>query len=79
MVTAFPLQKGLTNLTSGSYTNILLIHAVEDATIDISWDANTDDNVTDTINIPAGSDFMIGASKENTIITISSGTVHLAR
>jgi hypothetical protein len=79
MVTAFPLQKGLTNITSGSYGNIQLIHAVEDSTIDITWDANTDDSATDTINMLAGSDFMVGASYDNTIITVSSGKVHLSR
>ena len=79
MVTAFPLQKGYTNLTSGTYQSVFLVHAVEDSTITVSWDANTNENISDTIEMTAGSDFMIDGSKHNTSITITSGKVHIAK
>jgi len=79
MVTAFQLQKNLTNLTGGTFRNILMVHANEDSSFDLTWDEGKPDELTDTINMVAGSDFMIGSGKEGASITITSGNVHLQR
>jgi hypothetical protein len=77
MVTAFGLQKGKTNLTSGSYSEVFLVHAVEDSVISITWDPNQSDSSSDQIEMTAGTDFRIKPGVNGATVTIQSGKVHI--
>lgn len=70
-IQAFPLQKGLVNLTTGVKTDIRLIRCAADGTITITWH----DGTTSDIACYEGNDFSVDAKS----ITVVSGTFHLAK
>ena len=70
-IQVFPLSQGKVNITTGSFTDVRIIHCVVDGDVILTW---TDDT-TDTISCVAGGDFATTYAKS---LEVSSGTFHLA-
>lgn len=68
---AFPLFPGYTNLTSGTYENVRLIHCVEDGEVSVTWADGTEEPA---LAMLTGDDF---AFPSGTSVTISTATCHI--
>ena len=67
---AFPLGKGMVNLTTGTYGEGIF-YCIEDGDLTITWE----DASTDTISCVAGNAFEVHTA---TSVVITSGTFHKA-
>ena len=74
MVTTMPLQPGLLNLDSGTFSSIRIIQCVEDGDIVLLFPYDTDKN--ETVSFVAGQDAYIDGFSG---LTIVSGKFHISR
>ncbi len=73
MVTALPLQPGRLNLTTGTFTNVTIVHCQADGTITLAW-ANGE--ASEDYAMLAGEDAFVYEAES---VTIVSGTFVLAK
>ena len=75
MITALPLQPGRLNLSTGTFTNVTIVHCQEDGDITLKWFNGEPD---ETYSMLSGEDVFVYEAETVTIVTgifaISSST-----